>query len=195
LQKRHYRPALVIGFDEAGMGKGSGRSIEGLSLVAALASCGAYLERHGGHEMAAGLTLHEGRFAEFRAAFGACARAALSDDHLQRRLHVDAELTLGEIGYELLDQHEALQPFGMGHPQPLFAARGVTLAGEPRVMKEKHLSLMLRQAGDEYRAVWFGAAAEALPRLPWDIAFQIERNEWQGTVSPQIHIRAVRKAE
>jgi len=71
----------------------------------------------------------------------------------------------------------------------------VTLAGEPRIMKEKHLSLMLRQSGDEYRAVWFGAASEELPRLPWDIAFHIERNEWQGSVSPQIHVRAVRKAE
>jgi len=195
LQKRYHRPALVIGFDESGLGKGSGRSIEGLSLVAALVECGQYLERHGGHEMAAGLTLREEHFAAFRAAFGACARAALTEDLLQRRLRLDAELTLGEIDYELLDQHEALQPFGMGHPQPLFAARGVTLAGEPRVMKEKHLSLMLRQAGDEYRAVWFGAASETLPRLPWDIAFQIERNEWQGTVSPQIHVRAVRQAE
>jgi single-stranded-DNA-specific exonuclease len=62
-------------------------------------------------------------------------------------------------------------------------------------MKEKHLSLMLRQNGDEYRAVWFGSAQEALPRLPWDIAFQIERNEWQGSVTPQIHIRAVRQSE
>ena len=83
----------------------------------------------------------------------------------------------------------------MGNPQPLFAARGVTLAGEPRVMKEKHRSLLLRQKGDEYRAVWFNSASQELPRLPWDIAFQIERNEWQGSVSPQIQIRAVRKAE
>lgn len=195
LQKRHHRPTLVIGFDESGMGKGSGRSITGLSLVAALAQCGEFLEKHGGHEMAAGLTLQQARFAEFRDAFRACAREALSAEQLHPRIHLDAELTLGEIDYELLDQHEALQPFGMGNPQPLFCARGVTLAGEPRVMKEKHLSLMLRQDGDEYRAVWFGAATEKLPRLPWDIAFQIERNEWQGNVTPQIHIRAVRRAE
>ena len=114
---------------------------------------------------------------------------------MQPRLRVDAELTLGEIDYEMLDQHESLQPFGMGNPQPLFCARGVTLVTEPRVMKEKHLSLVLRQAGDEYRAVWFNSAALDLPRLPWDVAFQIERNEWQGTVSPQIHIKAVRRAD
>jgi single-stranded-DNA-specific exonuclease len=195
LQKRYHRPTLVIGFDENGVGKGSGRSIAGLSLVAALAQCGSFLEKHGGHEMAAGLTVGEARFVEFRDAFLACARALLSAEQLQPRLRLDAELTLGEIDYGLLDEHEALQPFGMGNPQPLFFARGVTLAAEPRVMKEKHLSLLLRQGRDEYRAVWFGGAAGTLPRLPWDVAFQIERNEWQGTVSPQIQIRAVRHAE
>jgi len=194
LQKRHHRPTFVIGFDESGTGKGSGRSIEGLSLVAALGRCGALLEKHGGHEMAAGLTVREAHFAEFRQAFCACAREILTDEQLQPRLHVDAELTLGEIDYDLLDEHESLQPFGMGNPQPVFAARGVTLAGEPRVMKEKHLSLILRQAGDEYRAVWFNSAAQELPRLPWDVAFQIERNDWQGTVTPQIHVKAVRHA-
>ncbi|HSI14974.1 MAG TPA: single-stranded-DNA-specific exonuclease RecJ [Chthoniobacter sp.] len=195
LQKRHHRPTFVVGFDEAGTGKGSGRSIEGLSLVAALTRCADILEKHGGHEMAAGLTVREARFAEFRELFCACAREALTDEQLQPRLRLDAELALGEIDYELLEQHESLQPFGMGNPQPVFAARGVTLASEPRVMKEKHLSLVLRQKGDEYRAVWFNSAAQELPRLPWDVAFQIERNEWQGTVSPQIHVRAVRRAE
>ncbi len=122
----------------------------------------------------------------------------LTEDRGRARMlaaNLDVEITLGEIDYELLDQHEALQPFGMANPQPLFCARGVTLVAEPRVMKEKHLSLLLRQGGDEYRAVWFGAASQTLPRLPWDIAFHIERNEWQGSVSPQIQIRAVRKAE
>jgi single-stranded-DNA-specific exonuclease len=195
LQKKHYRPTLVIGFDEDGMGKGSGRSIEGFSLVAALAHCTAFLEKHGGHEMAAGLTLREERLAEFRETFRQHAREQLSAEQLQPRLHLDAELPLGEIDYTLLDQHEALQPFGMGNPQPLFYARGVTLAAEPRVMKEKHYSFLLRQQGDEYRAVWFGGVATELPRLPWDIAFQIERNEWNGSVTPQIHIRAVRSSQ
>jgi single-stranded-DNA-specific exonuclease len=193
LQKQHHRPTLVVGFDDDGVGKGSGRSIEGFSLVAALARCAHLLEKHGGHEMAAGLTLHESRLVELRDAFRQCA-SELSPEQLQPRLHLDAELALGEIDYTLLDQHEALQPFGMGNPQPLFCARGVTLAGEPRVMKGKHCAFLLRQDGDEYRAVWFGGVAHDLPRLPWDIAFQIERNEWNGTVSPQIHIRAVRPA-
>ena len=194
LLRQHHRPTLVIGFDEQGMGKGSGRSIEGLSLVHALTRCGTFLDKYGGHEMAAGLTLKKESFEKFRDAFRDCAREILSADQLQARLHLDVELTIGEIDFELLAQYCALQPFGMGNRQPTFFARGVTLAGEPRVMKEKHLSLMLRQGGDEYRAVWFGAVSEKLPRLPWDIAFNIERNEYQGAVSAQIHMRAVRSA-
>jgi single-stranded-DNA-specific exonuclease len=94
----------------------------------------------------------------------------------------------------LLVQYEALQPFGMGNVRPLFFSRGVTVAAEPRVMKEKHLSLTLRQGGNEIRAVWFGAAEETLPRTPWDVAFDIERNEYQGLVTPQMRIRAVRRS-
>ncbi len=194
IQRRHHRPTLVIGFDENGLGKGSGRSIPGLSLVAALAHCGHLLERHGGHEMAAGLTLREANFLPFRDAFRECARGLLSAEQLQPIQHLDVELALGEIDYELLGAHESLQPFGMANPQPVFVARGVTLVFEPRVMKEKHLSLMLRQGRDEHRAVWFGAASEALPRQPWDVAFTIERNEWQGNVSAQIHIKTVRSS-
>ena len=83
----------------------------------------------------------------------------------------------------------------MANPQPVFVVRGATLAFEPRVMKEKHFSFVLRQGRNEYRAVWFGAAGEALPKPPWDVAFTIERNEWQGSVSADMHVRAVRTSE
>ena len=192
LQRRHHRPTLVIGFDEAGFGKGSGRSIPGFSLVASLAHCGEFLERHGGHEMAAGLTLMRPHFEAFRDAFRSRAREILDEAQLQPIQPLDVELTLGEIDYELLGHHESLQPFGMANPQPIFVARKVTLVFEPRVMKEKHLSLMLRQGRDEHRAVWFGAATEPLPPQPWDVAFTIERNEWQGNVSAQIQIKTAR---
>ena len=195
LARRHHRPAFVIGFDEQGVGKGSGRSIDGLPLVHALTSCAEALEKFGGHEMAAGLTVRRERFEEFRELFRACARERLTAEHLQPRLHLDAELTLAELNLELLEHHGTLQPFGMGHRQPTFFARAVTLAAEPRLLKEKHFSFLLHQGRHKYRAVWFGSAAETLPRLPWDVAFEIERNEYQGVISPQMHIRAVRSAE
>jgi single-stranded-DNA-specific exonuclease len=195
VQKRYHRPTFVIGFDEEGFGKGSGRSVEGLSLVAALDRCGMHLEKFGGHAMAAGLTVREDRFAAFRDAFLCAARDMLTDEWLLPRLRLDGELALSEVTLKLLDYLDALQPFGIGNQAPVFFARNVGLSGEPRVMKEKHLSLSFRHDRGETRAVWFGSAKQELPRLPWDIAFTVERNEYQGTVRPQVQIRAVREAE
>lgn len=195
LQRRHHRPAFVIGFDAMGMGKGSGRSIEGFSLVAALGRCADVLEKFGGHEMAAGLTMRLENLDAFRAAFTAAAREILTAAQLQARLRLDAELRLAEVNLNLLDELDAMQPFGTGNPQPVFFARGVTSAAEPRVMKEKHRSLLLRQDRAQCRAVWWNSADEPLPRPPWDVAFTVARNEWNGTVETQMEIRAMRSAE
>lgn len=195
LLRRHHRPTFVVGFDAHGVGKGSGRSIEGLSLVEAAGQCAELLEKFGGHEMAAGLTMRQEHFLDFRAAFLRVTRSLLTDEQLQPRLRLDSELQFRDIGPELLEQYEALQPFGAPHPQPLFFSSGVTLGGEPRVMKEKHLSLSLLQRGRQCRAVWWNAASQELPPEPWDVAFTVERNEWQGRVSVQLHVRAVRSTE
>ena len=76
--------------------------------------------------------------------------------------------------------------------QPVFFTRGVSLAADPRVMKEKHLSFLLRQGSAKCRAVWWSAADIPLPPLPWDIAYTVARNEWNGSVELQIEIRDVR---
>jgi single-stranded-DNA-specific exonuclease len=195
ISKTHHRPTLVIGFDESGTGKGSGRSIEGLSLVKALTECGGMLEKFGGHEMAAGLTIDQKRFQKFRRAFLDCARSLLSDEDLQPRLRLDCEVVFEDLNLALLDEHELLQPFGMGNWQPLFLARSVAPACEPRVLKEKHLLFTLRQDGVERSAIFFGGAAGKLPRPPWDIAFKIERNEFRDTVSLQMQIQHLRSAQ
>jgi len=194
LQRRYHRPTFVVGFDAMGIGKGSGRSIEGLSLVAALAPCAGLLEKFGGHEMAAGLTMRQEHFEAFRAAFAEAAGGMLTADQLQRTLKLDAELRLADVNLSLLDEHDALRPFGTSNHQPVFFTRGVTLAGEPRVMKDKHRSFTFRHARAQCRAVWWNSADEPLPPLPWDIAYTVSRNEWNGRTDPQLEIRDVRAA-
>ncbi len=194
VQRRYHRPTFVVGFDAMGVGKGSGRSIEGLSLVAALARCGELLEKFGGHEMAAGLTMRQENLEEFRAAFTRAVREMVTPGQLQRCLKLDAELQMGDLNLNLLDEHDALQPFGTDNWQPLFFTRGVSLAGEPRLMKEKHFSFLLRQGRSQCRAVWWNAGENPLPQLPWDIAYTVARNEWNGSVAPQIELRDVRAA-
>ena len=203
LMRSHHRPTLVVGFDEFGMGKGSGRSIEGLSLVGALGECAALLEKFGGHEMAAGLAVKEASFADFQRDFCRVARSLLSDEQLRPSLRLDAEVTLSELDADFLSCHESLQPFGMGNVQPVFLARGVVPAAEPRVLKEKHLSFSLRhraaKSGSGFvpttRAIFFGGAQEPLPAAPWDVAFQIEANEYRGVTELQVQVQALRTAQ
>jgi single-stranded-DNA-specific exonuclease len=194
IARKYHRPTIIVGFDNADVGKGSGRSIEGFSLVAALNQCTEMLEKFGGHEMAAGLTIRERNFAAFVTAFQRVARDQLSDDRLQPRLQLDHELSFSELNFDLLRWHEMLQPFGSGNPQPLFFAREVEPAAEPRVVKEKHLVLRLRQHGRTQRAIFFDGATEILPAPPWDIAFQLKPDEYEGLIRLQLHVHAIRKA-
>ena len=194
LQRLHHRPTIVVGFDTMGLGKGSGRSIEGFSLVEAMGKCAAHLEKFGGHEMAAGLTIRQEYFEDFRIAFTDAARAMLTAEQLEQSLHLDAEIQLANVQLSLLTEHDTFHPFGSQNRQPVFFARGIALGAEPRVMKEKHYSFVLRQARAECRAVWWGAAEFPLPPAPWDVAFTISRNEWNGRVTPQLEIRDVRSA-
>ena len=194
IAKNYHRPAFVIGFDERGLGKGSGRSIEGFSLVRALTECGGLLEKFGGHEMAAGLTMRQDRFAEFQRAFLDYARAHLIAEDLQPRLRIDSEVSLADLDLEFLEHHDLLQPFGIANPQPLLFTRGVKPLAEPRVLKEKHLLFKLGRNGAQHSAIFFNGAENKLPSPPWDIAFRIERNEFRDTVSLQIQIQAIRSA-
>ena len=190
--RKYHRPVFVIGFDETGIGKGSGRSIEGFNLVKALDGCAEYLEKFGGHEMAAGLTIREDKIDMFANAFRRIARELLSDDDLQTRLQLDHELALSELNVDLLRWHEMLQPFGSANRQPLFFAREVEPAAPPQVIKEKHLVLRLRQRKAHRRAVFFDGAAEPLPAAPWDIAFRIRADDYEGERLVGIQIQALR---
>jgi len=195
LARKYHRPAIVIGFDDNGIGKGSGRSIDGLNLVEALNRCAASLDKYGGHEMAAGLALCEENFDRFAEAFRSTARELLSDEALQPCIRLDHELPFTEIDVEFLRWHEMLQPFGNGNPQPLFFAREVEPVVPPRVVKEKHLIFRLRQGNRHRRAVYFDGMANQLPPPPWDIAFRICADEYGGETLVAMHIEALRAAE
>jgi single-stranded-DNA-specific exonuclease len=189
---KYHRPTIVIGIDENGLGKGSGRSIEGLNLVEALSRCADRMEKFGGHEMAAGLTIREKELEQFSENFRAVARALLSDEDLKPRLRLDHELSFAEIDSVFLEWHELLQPFGSGNPQPLFLARGVDSVAAPRVVGEKHLVLRMRQENHHRRAIFFGAAADSLPPPPWDIAFRVRPDEYQGETLIEMQVEAIR---
>ena len=197
ISRKYHRPAIVIGFDANGIGKGSGRSIEGLNLVEALNRCSGALQKFGGHEMAAGLTMEEKDIDLLSKAFRYAARELLSDEDLSAaaNLRIDHELAFSELNGDFLHWHEMLQPFGNGNPTPLFFAREVEPVAPPQAVKEKHLILRLRQRNHHRRAVYFDSAKTALPPAPWDIAFRIRADEYEGEITLGMQIQAVRQAE
>ena len=194
IARSYHRPTIVVGFDEGSIGKGSGRSIPGLSLVTALGHCGELLEKYGGHEMAAGLTIQENNFPAFRRAFTQTCEQLLEAQSLTPILRLDEQIALAEFNWELLRWHDLLQPFGEANPQPLFLSRNVEAAAPPAVVKEKHLLLRLRQNGRSQRAIFFGGAENPVPDPPWDVAFRIGAEEYEGETRLQMQVEALRSA-
>lgn len=195
VSRKFYRPTFVIAIDEDGVGKGSGRSIDSISLVDAINSGREFLLTGGGHAMAAGISLREEQIEPFRAHLNAHVRENTSPDDLRPLLKLDTECQLAELSLQLLDTYRQLEPFGASNPEPVLFACGVVPTSEPRVMKEKHYRLTLRQKSAICDAIYFGGAEHELPRPPWDVAFTILRNDFRGRVSLQMNVKAIRAAQ
>lgn len=195
LMRQFHKPTFVVAIDEDGVGKGSGRSIEGVSLVEAIRACEDDLLAGGGHAMAAGLSIEEGKLARFRENFAAYVLAHTTEDQRRPKLMYDAEISFDQLSLEFLASYDLLQPFGNGNPQPVFIARQVELSRAPLRMKNQHLRFMLRQGYHEQDAVYFGGGEHPLPDPPWDVAFTIDRNTFRGRTTLQLIVQDLRAAE
>jgi single-stranded-DNA-specific exonuclease len=145
LLERYSRPVLVITRDGANA-QGSARSIQAFHMLSAMESCAPLFTRFGGHAHAAGFALPCDRIPELRQALNAVAHERLCLEDLEPTLSFDSELALDQVTPELFEQVQRMAPFGMGNPEPVFVARQLRLVGAPRIMKEKHLKLRVRQA-------------------------------------------------
>ena len=194
LMRQYYKPTFVIAIDQNGLGKGSGRSIEGVSLVKAIRACQSELIGGGGHDMAAGLSIDEKSLGSFRKKFSEYVLSNTTTEDRRPRLHFDLEVTLSQLSLDFLASYELLHPFGNANPQPVFVAREVELSRPPQHLKNNHLRFMLRQDCHEQDAVFFSGAERDLPDPPWDILFQIERNTFRGKTSLQLIIQDIAPA-
>ncbi len=143
--ERYGRPALVISRngEEA---HGSGRSIRAFHLLNALESCAGLFTRFGGHAHAVGFSLPSANLPELRAHLDQYARSRLTLADFEPSVNFDAELALDQVTPELFNLLQRLEPFGVGNPQPVFAARSVRLMASPRIIKDKHVKLKLAPA-------------------------------------------------
>ena len=176
------RPTILIALDGE-EGKGSGRSISRFDLHKGIGGCRHLLQRFGGHRSAAGVTIARDRVDEFARCFNDAARAALSPDDLVPELRIDLEVALADLtpGFESLLRH--LEPCGIGNPSPMLLTRGVRLAAAPRIVGQGGLKLRLQTDHEPLEAVGWSLGhriGEIDVNRPLDVAFRLERDEYQG---------------
>ena len=190
-----YRPAIVLSVD-GDVAHGSCRSITGFNMLACLESCAPLMKRFGGHKAAAGLQIESSRIREFRAAVNAHADAILGPDDLRPSLWLDGPLAFHDINERVMAEFAALAPFGPGNARPKFHTNGVTIVDGPRVLKERHLKMSVKQNGRVLRAIQWNAA-EREPNLTAkkdgvEIAYTIEENEYQGAKYVELRLEDFR---
>jgi single-stranded-DNA-specific exonuclease len=182
-----FRPTIIIG-GEGDEWRGSGRSVAGFDLAAALCECDDLLVRHGGHPMAAGLSIRPDRIDALRERLNGLARRALRPEDLQPPLRLDAEVGLDEMTLETLHELSRLKPTGQGNPGVQFCARNLTHARPlQRIGADKqHVKMWVTDGVVTLEALWWNGGAESLPVGKFDLAFAPQVNQFNGKRSVQL---------
>ena len=177
------KPAIVLSV-EGGIAHGSCRSIPAFDMLDALERCAEFFLRFGGHKQAAGLTMDAANIPAFRARVNAHANEVLEPDQLRPRLRIDGALSLKQITPDLVAGLNAMAPFGLANPRPVFHAMPVEVVDGPRPLKDRHLKMTFRQDGRSFRAIAWRAAERAAflteNRAGVNLAFSLDQNEFQG---------------
>lgn len=196
IAERLNRPCVVISLD-GDTGHGSARSIEAYHLFDGLTSCRDLLEKFGGHSHAAGLSIRRDRIADFRRRLNEHAASCLTEEDLEASLSIDAEIDANELGFQLSQDLQALEPFGAGNPRPVFLTQNFRVLSEPQIIKEQHLKLRVAGANNRpMEAIWW-RGIEEVERPPQmndrvDLAYEFEANRWQGDIRLQLNVRDMR---
>jgi single-stranded-DNA-specific exonuclease len=192
------KPAIVLAI-ENGVAHGSCRSIPAFDMLGALEAHADVFLKFGGHKQAAGVTVDATRLPEMRRRLTDYANERLNPGDLVPRLRIDAPLGLRDITGSVVESLMRLGPFGAANPKPVFRASPVELAQPPRVLKERHLSLMFRQDGRSFRGIaWRAADREAYltaNRFGLELAYSLDQNEFRGDTTTELTVADVRAPE
>lgn len=184
----YQKPTFLIAVDEDGVGKGSGRSINGINIYKALLECQKILENFGGHEQAAGITIMEDKIDILRDMLS----KSLEDikDINVKKVNIDSEISFSNITDVFIDELNLLSPYGIGNPEPVFSTRDVSVVST-KVFKDKHMGIKLESEGIKFDAMWFNL--NEIIDLPTkvDIAFTPEFNIWNGNKDVRLTIKDI----
>lgn len=189
------RPVVVLAVDGE-IAHGSGRSIPGFDLLQGLEHCADLFTRFGGHRQAAGVELPAARLEAFRGRLAAYANERLQPGDLAPRLAIDAPLPLTRIDSRLLAGLDALEPFGTGNRRPVFHAEAVEVVDGPRVIKERHMGMTVRQGSARFRAMAWRAAERAdfvrERQGGLNIAFSLTENTWRDETFVELSVADIK---
>jgi single-stranded-DNA-specific exonuclease len=187
LKEKFFRPTITFAPAGDGWIKGSGRSIPGFHLRDALdlvsKRAPSLIDKFGGHAMAAGLSIRADAFDAFSAAFEAVGRAWLSEHQLERVIETDGPLEDMYYTTQFIELMDG-QVWGQGFAPPVFCDEFRVVS--QRILKERHLKLLLEKNGARYDAIWFGHTESIGDRAR--VAFRLDANEYNGVTKVQLMV-------
>lgn len=196
LVENYYRPTIV--FTKSGEKlAASARSVKDFDIYNALDACAEHLEQFGGHMYAAGMTLLEENYENFKNAFEKVVQETIHPDLLIPEISFDAEIELSEINSKLMRLLKQFEPFGPENMTPLFLAKGLTDSGYAKTLgsDNEHLKAFVKQGSSEsFGAIGFGLGNKldlVTNKNKFDAIFSLEENEWKDTVTLQLQLRDI----
>jgi single-stranded-DNA-specific exonuclease len=196
ITEEFHRPVILLSI-EGGLARGSARSIPAFDINKAISSCKDLLSAFGGHKQAAGLELEASKIPAFEECMNGIAREMLSDDDFVPVLQIDAQVEFSEITFKLIKEIETLEPFGYGNPEPLLGSKGLEVLS-PRIVKDNHLKMRLRQRSHSIDAIGFDMASffeNLTGDTTVDAVFTPSLNEWEESRYLQLHLKALRPSK
>ena len=196
LVEMFYRPTFMFSVKD-GIAKGSARSIPPFHIYKGISECSELLLAYGGHSQAAGLKILIENIPAFKEQINSLIQNTLSSENIIPTIEIDAGVELLEINSSLVKEIELLQPFGASNKPPVLGAKGLDIAN-PRIVGSNHLKMRLKQKSTSIDTIGFDLGnllPELLapnPELQVDIAFVPCINEWNGSTSLQLNLKALR---
>lgn len=187
LAERYSRPTVLIATPPGEPGRGSARSVEGCNITAAIGAHADLVMRHGGHPMAAGLTIDPEMISAFRRALSRTVLEQCTQEE-ERPIAVEAYLPLSELSLELVEELERLAPFGAGNPPLVLASRNLRKVDTRPVGRNgEHLLVTVQDGpGTGRQVIWWEGAGNPLPEGQFDLAYVARASNYRGQQEVQV---------
>lgn len=191
------KPTIIIGIDDDGVARGSGRSVEGFSLCDAVFACSEHLTHYGGHPMAVGISLEKKKINDFRKAINAYCKDIKMPYNI---LHIDCKLNPNQLDLSILDCLSYIEPCGASNPSPIFGLYNMTIIATKEIGNGKHMRITLSRGQGQVPvyAVYFNHNFQSCSYRNGDIvdvAVSLDRNIYNGQENLSVIIKDIKYSQ